>query len=56
MAETHSSISVTARTPLCIPQDAGALRAARQLLEVLFALEGAGGIGNAQLKCSDKEG
>ena len=54
MAETHSSTSVAPRTPLYISQDAGALRAVRQLLVVLFALEGAGGIRNAQLKCGDR--
>jgi hypothetical protein len=56
MAETHSSTSVAPRGPLCTSQDAGALLAARQLLAELFALEGAGGIRNAQLKCSDKGG
>ena len=55
MAETHSSTSVAARTPLCISRDAGALRAARQLfMVVLIALEGAGGIRHAQLKCGGK--
>ena len=46
------------RGPLCISQDAGALRAALQLRAELFALEGARGIRNAQLKCSavTKEG
>ena len=56
MAETHSSTNVASRAPLCISQDAGVLRAARQLLAELFALEGARGIRNAQLKCSDKGG
>lgn len=54
MAETHSSTNVAPRGPLCILQDAGALRAARQLLAELFALESAGGIRNAQLNWSDK--